>query len=92
MTDLPLDTDKITREDIGVDADYPEGSVLVWERTFLRSERQHTYVALKTGDKWYVNGANTYGDDKHGMTFEALIETHLLKSDVLLYATDFQTL
>jgi len=86
------DTDEITREDIGPDSDYDEGSILVWERTFYRSSRTYRYVAIKAANRWWISGPNVYGDDKHGMDFDKLVTEHLLKSDVLCYVTDLQIL
>jgi hypothetical protein len=86
------DTDELTREDIGVDSDYDEGSIIQWERTFFRSSRTYHYVSIKAAGRWWITGPNVYGDDKHGMDFDKLVDEHLLKADIVLYVTDLQIL
>jgi transposase-like protein len=75
---------------LGKDAEYPVESVIFFTRTFGRGSIEYRYVAIKTEtNRWYVTGRDT---SRSGMSWDDLVETHLIPADRLEFATQWEVI
>jgi hypothetical protein len=65
---------EILEERFGTNDDWPDGVVISWDRVFFTNGgRRYTYVALKSGNRWFVTGKQ----GNQCLSMSDLVERHL---------------
>lgn len=83
-----LRTTRALMQGFGKDADYPNQTVLFFERTFSDPTVSYDYVAVKIRpNTWYLTGKWSVA-----MSFEDLLTKHLIKSEKVWIVTAWKEL
>jgi hypothetical protein len=71
----------------GTNDEYENGVVITFTRTFVEGQRPYSYAVIKGNGVWWLTGKYSYP-----LTFEDLIEKHLIDADEVLLVTDGEVL
>ena len=68
------------------DLDYANDDAILFKRQFKTAGPTYTYAAVKTPVGWYITGQNA----SHGMTFQELVQKHLMEASEVWVCAEWQ--